>query len=106
MSTLGSNFNCCSALGKNLSVNRPIVRSIRENIWTAVLMYGPNDVSSVRKTKVRIFSCMDRINWSIRTLLYSHNQRPKPSLNSELNIFLSTLNAAVGREIFKFIYLA
>ena len=29
---------------------------------------------SVRKTKIRIFSRMDRNNWSIRALLYSHNQ--------------------------------
>ena len=28
----------------------------------------------VRKTKVRIFSSMDRTNWSIRALLYSRNQ--------------------------------
>ena len=48
--------------------------SIRENIWTAVLKYGPNEVRSVRKAKVQIFSRMDRANWSIRALLYSHNQ--------------------------------
>ena len=52
------------------------------------------------KTKVRIFSRMDRINWPIRASLYSHNQRPKTSLNSELDIFVSSLNAAVGRELF------
>ena len=52
----------------------PIVRSIRENIWTAVLKYGPNEVRSVRKAKVQMFSRMDRTNWSIRALLYSHNQ--------------------------------
>ena len=52
----------------------PIVRSRRENIWTVVLKYGPNEVRSVRKAKVQIFSCMDRTNWSIRALLYSHNQ--------------------------------
>ena len=52
----------------------PIVRSIRENIWTAVLKYGPNEVRSVRKAKVQILSRMDRTNWSIRALLYSHNQ--------------------------------
>ena len=50
-----------------------------ESIWTAVLMYGPNEVA-------------------IRALLYSHNQRPKPSLDSELNIFVLSLNAAVGIE--------
>ena len=50
------------------------MRSIRENIWTAVLKYRPNEVRSVRKTKVQIFSRMDRNNWSIRALLYSHNQ--------------------------------
>ena len=48
----------------------PIVRSIRENIWTAVLKYGPNEVRSVRKAKVQIFSRMDQANWSIRALLY------------------------------------
>ena len=52
----------------------PIVRSIRENIWTAALKYGPNEVRSVRKAKVQIFSRMDRTNWSIRALLYSRNQ--------------------------------
>ena len=52
----------------------PIVRSIRENIWTAVLKYGPNEVRSVRKAKVQIFSLMDWTNWSIRSSLYSHNQ--------------------------------
>ena len=50
------------------------MRSIRENIWTAVLKYGPNEVRSVRKAKVQIFSRMDRTNWSIRALLHSHNQ--------------------------------
>ena len=73
---------------------------IRENIQTAVLKYGPNKVRSARKTKIQIFSLMDRTNWSIRALLYSHTQRPKPSLMSELNIFVSSLTAAVGREIF------
>ena len=29
---------------------------------------------SVRKAKVQIFSHMERTNWSIRALLYSHNQ--------------------------------
>ena len=29
---------------------------------------------SVRKAKVQIFSHMDRTNWSIRALSYSHNQ--------------------------------
>ena len=55
------------------------------------------EVRTERKPKVRIFSRMDRTNWSIRALLYSHNQRPKPSLNSTLNIFVSSLNAVVGR---------
>ena len=54
----------------------------------------------MRKTKVRIFSRMGRTNWSTRALLYSHTKRPKPSLNSELNIFVFSLTAAVGREIF------
>ena len=73
---------------------------MRENIRVVVLKYGPNEVRSVRKTKARIFSRMNRINWSIRAFLESQNQRPKPSLNSELNIFVSSLNVAVGREIF------
>ena len=47
-----------------------------------------------------MFSRMDRINLSIRGLLYSHNERPKASLNSELNIFVSSLNVAVRREFF------
>ena len=55
-------------------LNEKIVRSIRENIWTAVLKYWPNEVRSVRKAKVQIFSRMDGTNWSIRVLLYSHNQ--------------------------------
>ena len=29
---------------------------------------------SVRKAKVQMFSRMDQANWSIRALLYSHNQ--------------------------------
>ena len=33
-----------------------IMKSIRENIQTTVLKYGPNEVRFVRKTKVRIFS--------------------------------------------------
>ena len=70
------------------------------NIRAEVLEYRPNEVSSIRKAEVRIFSCMDRTNWSIRALLHSHSQRLKPSLNSVLNIFVSSLNAAVGREIF------
>ena len=76
------------------------MRSIRKNILTEVLTYGPNEVRSVQEAEVRIFSSMDRTDWSIRALLYSHNQRPKPSLNSVLNLFVSSLNAAVGREIF------
>ena len=50
------------------------MRSIQEKVWTAVLKYGPNEVRFVRKAKVQIFSSMDRTNWSIRALLYSHNQ--------------------------------
>ena len=83
------------------------MRSIGENIRTEVLKYGPNEVRSVRKAEVRIFSPMDRTNWSIRALLYSHDQRPKtkdqrpkPSPNSVQNLFVSSLNAAVGRDIF------
>ena len=41
---------------------------------------------------------MDQTNWSIGALLYSHNQRSK--LNSAVKIFVSSLNAAVGREFF------
>ena len=78
------------------------MRSIRENIQDH--SFEVRTVRSVRKTNVRIFSPMDGTNWSIRALLYSHNQRPKPSptseLNSVLNIFVSSLNAAVGREFF------
>ena len=48
------------------------MRSIRENIWTAVSKYGPNEVRSVRKAKVQIFSRMDRTKWPIRALLCSH----------------------------------
>ena len=73
------------------------------NIRTEVLKYGLNEMRSLRKAEVRIFSRMDRTNWSIRALLYSHKQRAKTeafSLNSVLNIFVSSLNAAVGREIF------
>ena len=78
------------------------MRSIQENIWTVVFKYVPNEVRSVRKTKVQIFSCMDRINCWIRALLYNHiklDQKSKPALNLELNIFMSCLNVAVGREI-------
>ena len=42
--------------------------------WIVGLKYGPNEVRSVRKAKVQIFSRMDRTNWSIRALLYNHNQ--------------------------------
>ena len=58
------------------------------------------EVRTERKTKVGIFFRIDRTNWSIRALLHSHNQRSKPSVNSELNIFVSSLTAAVGREMF------
>ena len=34
---------------------QPIVRSIRQNIRTEVLTYGPNEMRFVQKTKVRIF---------------------------------------------------
>ena len=47
-----------------------------------------------------MFSLMDQTNWSIRALLYSHNQRLKPSLTSIANILVSSLNVAVGREFF------
>ena len=76
------------------------MRSIRENIWTAVLKYGPNEVRFVLKTKVRIFSRMDLTNWPIRALLYSHNQRPKPSSNSKLNIFVSSLKRLLEDKFF------
>ena len=29
--------------------------AVRENIWTAVLKYGPKEVKSVRNTEVQIF---------------------------------------------------
>ena len=35
------------------------------------------EVRTERKAEVRIFSLMDWTNWSVRALLYSHNQRPK-----------------------------
>ena len=61
----------------------PIVRSIRETIRTAVLKYGPIEVRSVWKAKVRIFSRMDWTNWSIRALLYSYTQRLETKVFSE-----------------------
>ena len=63
----------------------PIVRSIRENIRTKVLKYGPNEVRLVRKAEVRILSRMDRTTWSIRALLYSHSQRPKTEAFSKFS---------------------
>ena len=77
------------------------MRSIRENIRTEVLKYGPHFVRSVRKAEVRLFSRMDRTNWSIIALSYSHNQRPKTEAFSKFSTELvSSLNAAVGREMF------
>ena len=58
------------------------------------------EVRTERKAKARIFFRMDRINWSITALLFCNNQRPKLSLNSYLNIFVSSLNVGVGRESF------
>ena len=49
------------------------------------------------EVRTELFSRTDRTNWSIRALLYSHNQRPIPSSNSTLSIFVSSLNAVVGR---------
>ena len=66
----------------------PIMRSIWENIRTEVLKYGLNEVRSVLKAEVRIFSCMDRTNWSIRALLYSHNQRRKTKFTEHICVFL------------------
>ena len=68
-----------------------------ENIWNAVLKYGSNEVKSVRKTKVRIFSRMDRINWSISALLTDfrgeafHPPPPPPNLaiSSQMTMKLS-----------------
>ena len=57
---------------------------------------------SIRKAEVRIFSHVDRTNWSIRALLYSHNQRQKTEAFSKFSTghSVSSLNAVVGREIF------
>ena len=52
---------------------------------TEVLKYGPNEVRSVQKADVRIFSRMDRTNWSVRASLYSHNQRPKTEVFSKFS---------------------
>ena len=47
---------------------------------------------SVQKAKVQIFSGMDQTNWSIRALLYSHNQHTfipdKMNYNDNLHIKL------------------
>ena len=93
----------------------PIVRSIRENIWTAVLKYEPNEVRSIRKAKVQIFSRMDQTNCSIRALLYSHNQHlgfilDKIILNwIVMTIYtsnsLSSIFVRIFRNIFKFLWL-
>ena len=45
-----------------------------------------SDLSSVRKAEVRIFSRMDRTNWSIKAFLYSHNQRSKTEAFSKFSI--------------------
>ena len=91
------------------------MRSIRENIWTAVLKYEPNEVRSIRKAKVQIFSRMDRTNWSIRALLYSHNQHLRFILDKMiLNWIVMTIYASnslssiftrIFRNIFKFLWL-
>ena len=93
----------------------PIVRSMRENIWTAVLKHEPNEVRSIRKAKVQIFSRMDRTNWSIRALLYSHNQHlgfilDKMILNWIVKTIytsnsLSSIFVRIFRNIFKFLWL-
>ena len=57
------------------------MRSIRENIRT--------EVFEVRTERSELY-CVAIIK----------DQRPKPSLNSVLNLFVSPLNAAVGGEIF------
>ena len=43
------------------------------------------EVRTVRKADVRIFSHMDRNNWSIRVLLCSYNQRPKTKAFSKFS---------------------
>ena len=40
---------------------------------------------SIRKARIQIFSSMDRTNWSIRALLYSHNQHLGFILDTELH---------------------
>ena len=42
------------------------MRSIQENIQTAVLKYGQNEVRSVRKTAFQIFNRMDRFKVVVR----------------------------------------
>ena len=50
------------------------------------------EVRTERKAKVQIFSRMDRTNWSIRALLYSHNQHLGFTLDKMiLNLIIMTI---------------
>ena len=75
---------------------------MRENIGNAVLKYGSKEVKSVRKTKVRIFSRMDRINWSISALLTDFRgeafQPPPPPPPPNLAIS-SQMTMKLGKDI-------
>ena len=56
------------------------MRTIWQNIRTAVLTYGPNEMRSVQKTKVRIFSIWNEllVNKSfncVATMKFSENFR-------------------------------
>ena len=60
------------------------MRSIRQNIRTAVLSYGPNEVRSVPETKVRIFPYGTN-NWLISHksfIVYSHQELVEKLLES------------------------
>ena len=76
---------------------------MRENIRTAVLKYGPNEIR-VRTSKLRSEYFLVWIELIGQLELYCiaiiKDQRPKPSRSSELNIFVSSLNGAVGRDFF------
>ena len=63
--------NCEVHTGKYLDRSFE-VRTERTKIEKTIIL--KNEVRSVRKAKVQIFSRMDRTNWSIRASLYSHNQ--------------------------------
>ena len=51
-----------------------------ENIQTAVLKYGPNEMRSVQKNLRSEYFPYGGNNWSIKGLLYSHNKTHVKSL--------------------------